>query len=165
MRDLLADVPGLQRTVGFRVPEGRPQAVVAGVGSGAWDRLYTGPRPQGLHPFRPLSGAKHRAVSTPGDLLFHIRARQIDLCFEFASQVMDRLSGAVTVVDEVLRLQVFRSPRSPQDSSAEGPKTPLGAGGRGCRRSRGRKIGLHRIELCGGAEVPARPGRVEHSLR
>jgi porphyrinogen peroxidase len=106
VRDLLADVPGLQRTVGFRVPEGR-LAVVAGVGSGAWDRLYTGPRPQGLHPFRPLSGAKHRAVSTPGDLLFHIRARQIDLCFEFASQVMDRLSGAVTVVDEVHGFKYF----------------------------------------------------------
>ena len=106
VRDLLADVPGLQRTVGFRVPEGR-LAVVAGVGSEAWDRLFAGPRPQGLHPFRPVSGAKHHAVSTMGDLLFHIRARQLDLCFEFASQVMDRLSGAVTVVDEVHGFKYF----------------------------------------------------------
>lgn len=106
VRDLLADVPGLQRTVGFRVPEGR-LAVVAGVGSEAWDRLYAGPRPQGLHPFKPVSGVKHHAVSTPGDLLFHIRAHQLDLCFEFASQVMDRLSGAVTVVDEVHGFKYF----------------------------------------------------------
>ena len=74
VRDLLADIPGLQRTVGFRVPEGR-LAVVAGVSSEAWDRLYAGPRPRDLHPFRPVSGTKHQAVSTPGDLLFHIRAR------------------------------------------------------------------------------------------
>src|ERR1700744_6296270 len=90
VRDLLADVPGLQRTVGFRVPEGR-LAVVAAVGSEAWDRRYAGPRPKDLHPFRPVSGAEHRAVSTPGALLFHIRAHQLDVCFEFASQVVDRL--------------------------------------------------------------------------
>jgi putative iron-dependent peroxidase len=106
VRDLLADLAGLQRTVGFRVPDGR-LAVVAGVGSEAWDRLYSGPRPGELHPFREVHGAKHHAVSTPGDLIFHIRARQADLCFELASQVMDRLSGSVTVVDEVHGFKYF----------------------------------------------------------
>ena len=100
VRDVLTDWAGLQRAVGFRVPEA-PLACVAGIGSAAWDRLFSGPRPAELHPFRELAGTVHRAVSTPGDLLFHVRHERMDVCFEFASQVMTRLAGAVTVVDEV----------------------------------------------------------------
>ncbi len=100
VRDLLADWAALQRAVGFRVPEA-PLACVAGIGSAAWDRLFGGPRPAELHPFRELSGTVHRAVSTPGDLLFHVRHERMDVCFEFASQVMTRLDGAVAVADEV----------------------------------------------------------------
>ncbi len=99
-RQLLSDLASLERSVGFRVPEGRLSCVV-GVGSQAWDRLFSGPRPAELHPFRELVGAKRRAVSTPGDLLFHIRAMQLYPCFELASQIMDQLFGAVTVCDEV----------------------------------------------------------------
>jgi putative iron-dependent peroxidase len=49
----------------------------------------------------------HRAVSTPGDLLLHIRHERMDLCFEFVTQVMSRLAGAVTVVDEVHGFRYF----------------------------------------------------------
>ena len=100
VRELLSDLAGLQRSVGFRVPEDR-LSCVAGIGSQAWDRLFSGPRPGRLHPFRELAGARHRAVSTPGDLLFHIRPRQLYPCFELASQIMDQLIDAVTVRDEV----------------------------------------------------------------
>jgi putative iron-dependent peroxidase len=100
VRGLLEDWAGLQRSVGFRVPEA-PLGAVAGIGSAAWDRLFSGPRPAELHPFRELAGTVHRAVSTPGDLLFHVRHERMDVCFEFASQVMMRLDGAVTVADEV----------------------------------------------------------------
>ena len=106
VRDLLGDWASLQRAVGFRAP-GPPMACVAGISSGAWDRLFSGPRPAELHPFRELTGAVHRAVSTPGDLLFHIRHERMDLCFEFATQVMLRLAGAVTVVDEVHGFRYF----------------------------------------------------------
>jgi putative iron-dependent peroxidase len=106
VRDLLADLSGLQRTVGFRVPDGG-LTVVAGIGAEAWPRLYSGPRPQELHPFRALRGQKHHAVSTAGDLLFHIRAGQMDLCFELAAQIMDRLDGQVTIVDEVHGFKYF----------------------------------------------------------
>src|SRR5258708_17347561 len=99
VRDLLGDLAGLQRSVGFRIPEGM-LACVAGVGSQAWDRLFSGPRPVELHPFRALSGDRHRAVATPGDLLFHIRASRLDLCFELATQIMDPLGGWVTVCDD-----------------------------------------------------------------
>jgi putative iron-dependent peroxidase len=105
-RDLLADVPALQRSVGFRLPEA-DLACVAGIGSAAWDRLFGGPRPAELHPFRELHGARHQASATPGDLLFHLRASQMDLCFEFATQVMNRLAGAVTVQDEVHGFRYF----------------------------------------------------------
>jgi putative iron-dependent peroxidase len=99
VRDLLGDVAALQRSVGFRIPGGALQ-VVAAIGSDAWDRLFAGPRPAGLHPFRELAGARHRAPATPGDLLFHIRSNRMDLCFEYTAQVMARLAGAVKVVDE-----------------------------------------------------------------
>ncbi|HEY5319092.1 MAG TPA: Dyp-type peroxidase, partial [Solirubrobacteraceae bacterium] len=51
--------------------------------------------------------AKHTAVSTPGDLLFHIRARRMDVCFELAGQLMNRLTGVGTVVDEVHGFKYF----------------------------------------------------------
>jgi putative iron-dependent peroxidase len=105
-RDLLADLSALQRTVGFRAPE-VGLTVVAGVGSIAWDRLFTGPRPAELHPFRELRGDKHRAVSTAGDLLFHIRAGTTDLCFELASLIVERLADAGEVVDEVHGFRYF----------------------------------------------------------
>ena len=105
-RDFLEGWSGLGRAVGFRAPEG-PVAAIAGIGSDAWDRLFAGPRPAELHPFRPLAGAVHQAPATPGDLLFHVRHERMDVCFEFASQAMSQLKGAVTVVDEVHGFRYF----------------------------------------------------------
>jgi porphyrinogen peroxidase len=107
VRDLLADAPGLKRSVGFRVLEGELTCVV-GIGSDLWDRLYPDrPRPAGLHRFKPLAGERHTAPATPGDLLFHIRAHRLDLCFELAQRLMDRLSAVTTVVDEVHGFRSF----------------------------------------------------------
>ncbi|GAA4251183.1 Dyp-type peroxidase [Dactylosporangium darangshiense] len=106
MRALLPDLAGLQRAFGFRAPQGR-LSCVTGIGSHAWDRLFAGPRPAQLHPFRELSGPVHRAVATPGDLLFHVRAQRPDLCFALAAAIMDRLRGAVTVRDEVHGFKYF----------------------------------------------------------
>ncbi|WP_233521393.1 Dyp-type peroxidase [Streptomyces triticagri] len=106
VRDVLENLPGLQRSVAFRAPEDRLSGVT-GIGSEAWDRLYGGPRPAELHPFRELNGARHRAVATPGDLLFHIRARRMDLCFELARQLLTQLGDAVTVVDETHGFKYF----------------------------------------------------------
>ncbi|WP_230686804.1 Dyp-type peroxidase [Catellatospora vulcania] len=106
VRDLLGDVASLARAVGFRVPDGQLQCVV-GIGSLLWDRLFGGPRPAGLHPFREITGPRHVAVATPGDLLFHLRARRMDLCFELAKQFMARLAGRVDVVDETHGFKYF----------------------------------------------------------
>ncbi|MEV4422229.1 Dyp-type peroxidase [Patulibacter sp. NPDC049589] len=106
VRDLLPDVSGLRRSVGFRIPEAR-LTCVTGIGSALWDRLFGSPRPASLHPFRELRGPRHRAPSTPGDLLFHLRAHRLDLCFELARLIVERLDGAATVVDEIHGFRSF----------------------------------------------------------
>jgi putative iron-dependent peroxidase len=99
VRAMCSDLAALLRAVGFRDLEGALTCVMA-FGSDAWDRLFGAPRPKDLHPFREIHG-QHHAVATPGDVLFHIRARRMDLCFELAMQIMTRLGNAVTTVDEV----------------------------------------------------------------
>jgi putative iron-dependent peroxidase len=106
VRDVLPELAGLQRAVGFRAQEAT-LSCVAGIGSDAWDRLFAGPRPAELHPFRELTGPVHHAVATPGDLLFHIRAQRPDLCFALASEIMDGLRDVVTVQDEVHGFKYF----------------------------------------------------------
>ncbi len=106
VRDVLSDVAGLSRSVGFRASDGS-LACVVGIGSAFWDRLYGEPRPAELHPFRALTGTKHSAVSTPGDLLFHIRASRMDLCFELAGNLIGRLGATAHVVDEVHGFRYF----------------------------------------------------------
>jgi len=105
VRGLCPDLSALLRAIGFREPEGALSCVMA-FGSDAWDRLFGSPRPRELHPFREIRGV-HHAVSTPGDILFHIRAARMDLCFELASQIMARLGDAVTTVDEVHGFKYF----------------------------------------------------------
>jgi putative iron-dependent peroxidase len=104
--DVLTDVSGLKRSVGFRVPEAE-LTCVTGIGSSLWDRLSTGPRPADLHPFREVAGPRHTAPTTPGDLLFHIRAHRFDLCFELAQRLTERLRGLAVVVDEVHGFRSF----------------------------------------------------------
>ncbi|TDE14391.1 Dyp-type peroxidase [Jiangella asiatica] len=100
VREALSGLAGLTRAIGFRVPEAQLSCVV-GVGARLWDRMYDAPRPVRLHTFEPVVGAQHTAVSTPGDLLFHVRATRQDLCFELCYQVMRGLDGSVDAVDEV----------------------------------------------------------------
>jgi putative iron-dependent peroxidase len=106
LRSFCGDLAGLLRAVEFRDLEGGLSCVV-GFGSDAWDRLFGPPRPAELHPFREIRAGARHAVSTPGDLLFHIRAKRMDLCFEVAMQIMERIGGAVSSVDEVHGFRYF----------------------------------------------------------
>ena len=106
VRDLLEELSALQRAVGFRVPAAG-LSCVAGIGSQLWDRLCTGPRPSQLHPFRQWKGKLHTAPATPGDLLFHLRASQVDVCFELAAKIAERLRGAAHIVDETHGFKYF----------------------------------------------------------
>ncbi|MEP7034963.1 MAG: Dyp-type peroxidase [Dermatophilaceae bacterium] len=106
VRGLFPDVASLTRAVGFRALDGG-LACVVGIGSQLWDRLFAEPRPAGLHQFHEIVGPTHKAVSTPGDLLLHIRANRMDLCFELAGLLSQRLSGRSDVVDEVHGFRYF----------------------------------------------------------
>ncbi len=106
VRETLADIDGLVKTVGFRDLQGRLSCTV-GIGSRIWTRLTGRPQPAELHPFREIAGASHTAVSTPGDLLFHIRAERADLCFEFERLLLDALGSSVTTADEVVGFRYF----------------------------------------------------------
>ncbi|RFC67598.1 MULTISPECIES: Dyp-type peroxidase [Mesorhizobium] len=105
VKGLCADLSSLLRGVGFRNLNGQLSCVM-GFGETAWDRLFGQPRPKDLHVFREINGV-HKAVSTPGDILFHIRAASMDLCFELATHIMARLAGAVSTVDEVHGFKFF----------------------------------------------------------
>jgi porphyrinogen peroxidase len=106
VRDVLADISALRRSVGFRIPSGELTCVI-GVGSALWDPLFGPPRPAGLHPFPGFSGARHTAVATPGDLLVHLRAHRLDLCFELAERLTSALGGCAQVLDEVHGFKSF----------------------------------------------------------
>jgi putative iron-dependent peroxidase len=106
VRSFCGDLPALLRAVGFCDLEGSLSCVM-GFGSDVWDRLFGPPRPAELHPFREIQSGSRHAVATPGDLLFHIRSKRMDLCFELATQIMTRLRGAVLPVDEVHGFKYF----------------------------------------------------------
>lgn len=108
VREVLSGLEALVKTVGFRAPTAR-LSCTAGIGARVWDRIAGADRPRELHPFREVSGKRHTAVSTPGDLLFHIRADREDLAFEFERLLLRDLGSSVSVVDEVSGFRYFDS--------------------------------------------------------
>ena len=106
LRSFCREFSALLRAVGFRDIEAGLSCVLA-FGSKAWDVLFGTPRPAELHPFREIRGGHRHAVATPGDLLFHIRAKRFDLCFELATQIMARIGDVVSPADEVHGFRYF----------------------------------------------------------
>jgi porphyrinogen peroxidase len=99
LRSFGADLSGVIRAVEFRNMEAQLSCVMGG--SQAWEQLFGSPRPAQLHPFREIRAGARHAVATPGDLLFHIRAKHMDMCFELATQIMARIGNEVSHADEV----------------------------------------------------------------
>lgn len=108
IRSVCGDLSALVRSVGFREIDGS-LSCVTGIGSSAWDFLFGAPRPAELHPFQEIRADTRLAPSTPGDLLFHIRANRMDLCFELETEIMARMGTAVIPVDEVQGFRYFDS--------------------------------------------------------
>ncbi len=106
LRAFCADLSGLVRAVEFRDVEAG-LTCIAGFGSDVWEKLFGAPRPAVLHPFQEIRSGGRHAVSTPGDILFHIRAKRMDLCFELATQIMDSIGDVVVVADEVHGFRYF----------------------------------------------------------
>jgi len=103
---VLRELDDLVKNVGFRDLSGR-LSCIAGIGAGLWNRLSPNRRPRELKPFAPIEGAAHSAPSSPGDLLFHIRAERPDMCFEFERILLNSLGDGVAVVDEVSGFRYF----------------------------------------------------------
>jgi putative iron-dependent peroxidase len=106
VRSTCGDLDKLVRAVSARDSSANLSCVV-GFGSAAWDQLFGEPRPAGLRPFRELRDGTRLAPSTPGDLLFHIRAERVDMCYELGAQIMARLVSDVDVVDETHGFRYF----------------------------------------------------------
>lgn len=100
VKDVCANFTAMIRSMKNRFPNGDFSAVI-GFGAEAWKRLFpTVGTPRELTPFEEIAGTTHTAVSTPGDLLFHLRANEMGLCYEFASILDQKLKDAVESIDE-----------------------------------------------------------------
>jgi putative iron-dependent peroxidase len=106
MRSFCGDLAGLIRAVEFRDIDAGLTCIAA-FGSNVWDQLFGNPKPAELHPFREFRSGDRHAMATPGDVLFHIRAGRMDICFELATQIMERIGSVVEVADEVQGFRYF----------------------------------------------------------
>ena len=86
----------IERTFTCNVAIGHRVAAAGGLHAAA--RAEAVPRDQGRH---------HTAVSTPGDLLYHIRARTMDLIVAFERNLLMAFGDAVEAVDDVAGFRYF----------------------------------------------------------
>lgn len=104
--DFLSNFSSLNRAVGFRVDD--KLGAIVGIGSKLWDRLFPAvSRPKLLREFRGIDGPKHVAPATPGDILIHLKAPHIDICFEMAKQISLALQGHVDYQFELHAFKFF----------------------------------------------------------
>jgi putative iron-dependent peroxidase len=72
------------------------------IGYAAWVRLeLPQPMPEELKTFEEIKGAKHTAVSTPGDLHFHIRADHKSLAYDMAAVIAGFMKDVADCIVEV----------------------------------------------------------------
>ena len=107
VKELCNNFAAIVRSMRNRLPEAEVSAII-GFGADAWTTLFPDlRRPKELSIFEEIKGEKHTAVSTPGDLFFHIRAKRADVCYELASIVSNSLQGATEHIDEVHGFRYF----------------------------------------------------------
>lgn len=100
VKDVCANFTALIRSMRNRFPDSQFSCTM-GFGADAWKRLFSNEnKPKELETFQEIKGDKYTAVSTPGDILFHIRGKEMGLCFEFASIIDQKLKGVVESLDE-----------------------------------------------------------------
>lgn len=107
VKNLCSNFSAIVRSMCTRFPDMEISAIM-GFGADAWNRLFPKePRPKELNVFEEIKGEKYTAVSTPGDLFFHIRAKKVDACFEIATIINNALQGVTTHIDEVHGFRYF----------------------------------------------------------
>jgi len=91
----------LNNSANVRFPVSRASCVM-GIGHDAWLRLgLPVPIPKELVDFVPIAGEKHTAVSSKGDLHFHIRADNTSICYDMAYAISDILDPVAVSVEEI----------------------------------------------------------------
>jgi len=105
--ELCGSFAAIVKSMRNRFPEAEISAVI-GFGAEAWTRLFPEqPHPKELEVFKEIKGEKHTAVSTPGDLFFHIRSKRKDVCYEIAAIISNTLQGVAEHIDEVHGFRYF----------------------------------------------------------
>ncbi|MBO9584808.1 MAG: Dyp-type peroxidase [Flavobacterium sp.] len=98
---LCALVGNLNNSYNIRVPDGKTSCVM-GIGHDAWIKLGLPlPLPKELVNFETIAGAKHTAISTAGDLHFHLRASNAAVCFDMAIAITKVLGDVAECLEEV----------------------------------------------------------------
>jgi porphyrinogen peroxidase len=98
---LCALIDNLTHSFSIRVPAEHASCVM-GIGYEAWLRLsLPQPIPRELRNFEPVTGAKHTAVATPGDLHFHLRSGNMSVCFDMLTAITAVLGPVADCLEEV----------------------------------------------------------------
>ncbi len=91
----------LNNSANVRFPVSRASCVM-GIGHDAWLRLNLPvPPPKELVNFVPIIGEKHTAISSKGDLHFHIRADNTSICYDMAAAISDILDPVAISIEEI----------------------------------------------------------------
>ena len=102
---LCALVINLNNSALDRFPDSKASCVM-GIGYEAWLQLeLLQPLPKEFKKFQEIKGSKHTAVSTRGDLHFHIRADVKSFAYDMASVISDYMKE---IADCVVEVQGFR---------------------------------------------------------
>ncbi|MFA6083874.1 Dyp-type peroxidase [Mucilaginibacter sp.] len=94
-------VINLNNSANVRFPVSRASCVL-GIGHDAWLRLGLPiPLPKELVNFAPVTGSKHTAVATRGDLHLHIRADNASICYDMAAAIAGILTPVADCAEEI----------------------------------------------------------------
>ncbi|QQR98636.1 MAG: Dyp-type peroxidase [Sphingobacteriales bacterium] len=100
-KSICALVINLNNTANTRFPD-KATSVVLGIGFDAWKKLdLSKPLPKEFVKFEAIEGTKHTAVSTPGDLHFHIRSEIKSYCIDIAQNIADALNNVADCIEEI----------------------------------------------------------------
>jgi putative iron-dependent peroxidase len=100
-KTICALVVNLNHSAYTRFPDGGVSCVM-GIGYDAWRQLgLPVPLPKELENFVPVIGKKYTAVSTRGDLHFHLRGNTSSICYDMAADLSKVLEPAAICVEEI----------------------------------------------------------------
>lgn len=102
---ICALVINLNNSASDRFPNQNVSCVM-GIGCEAWKKLkLPKPLPKELKTFKEIKGDKHTAISTEGDLHFHLRGENKSICFDMAWSISKILSD---VADSIVEVHGFK---------------------------------------------------------